>query len=306
MLLTSAAAHAHTPAPEHALGAPSYAASLVSRSGSRSRAADNDDATATAAAAAAASAEPLDADLYYINLQRRPDRNAALLRQLDRVGYDRAHVHRINATAHADGAAGCLLSHVAALEAVVARAAAAGGGGGGGRPFALVLEDDFEWSDEAVARERLRAAFALQANWSVILLACRGVPAPLRDGALAGRYESAAGCFTTSGYMIRTSYAPKLLELFRSADRARRAPGGSASRSWVPDGSRPTRLERARAHARSAHQPSPRASHPRPPTRVRSGVAAAAAVRRLAHDVAAPRPPGRRLQRHRAPGHRLP
>ena len=58
-------------------------------------------------------------------------------------------------------------------------------------------------------------------------------PAPLRDGALAGRYESAAGCFTTSGYMIRTSYAPKLLERFRSADRARRAPGGSASRSWV-------------------------------------------------------------------------
>ena len=49
-----------------------------------------------------APAEPLDADLYYINLQRRPDRNAALLRQLDRVGYDRAHVHRINATAHAD------------------------------------------------------------------------------------------------------------------------------------------------------------------------------------------------------------
>ena len=121
MLLTSAAAHAHAPAPEHALGAPSYAASLVSRSRSRSRAAADDDA----AAAAAASAEPLDADLYYINLQRRPDRNAALLRQLDRVGYDRAHVHRINATAHADGAAGCLLSHVAALEAVVARAAAA-------------------------------------------------------------------------------------------------------------------------------------------------------------------------------------
>ena len=248
MLLTSAAAHAHAPAPEHALGAPSYAASLVSRSSSRSRAAADD------AAAAAASAEPLDADLYYINLQRRPDRNAALLRQLDRVGYDRAHVHRINATAHADGAAGCLLSHVAALEAVVARAAAAGGGGGG-RPFALVLEDDFEWSDAAVARERLRDAFALQANWSVILLACRGVPAPLRDGALAGRYESAAGCFTTSGYMIRTSYAPKLLERFRSADRARRAPGGSASRSWVADGSRPTRLERARAHARTAHHP---------------------------------------------------
>ena len=142
MLLTSAA-HAHAPAPEHALGAPSYAASLVSRSGSRSRAAADD-----AAAAAASSAEPLDADLYYINLQRRPDRNAALLRQLDRVGYDRAHVHRINATAHADGAAGCLLSHVAALEAVVARAAA-GGGGGGGRPFALVLEDDVAWSDAA-------------------------------------------------------------------------------------------------------------------------------------------------------------
>ena len=206
----------------------------------------------------AAPAEPLDADLYYINLQRRPDRNAALLRQLDRVGYDRAHVHRINATAHADDPmAGCLLSHVAALEAVVARAEAAGGGGGvgGGRPFALVLEDDFEWSDAAVARERLRAAFALQANWSVILLACRGVPAPLRDGALAGRYESAAGCFTTSGYMIRTSYAPKLLERFRSADRARRAPGGGTSRSWVADGSRPTRLERARAHARTAHHP---------------------------------------------------
>ena len=110
-----------------------------------------------------APAEPLDADLYYINLQRRPDRNAALLRQLDRVGYDRAHVHRINATAHADGAAGCLLSHVAALEAVVARAEAAGGGGGvgGGRPFALVLEDDFEWNDAALARaaaRRLRAA----------------------------------------------------------------------------------------------------------------------------------------------------
>ena len=145
--LTSAAAQAHAPAPEHALGAPSYAASLVSRSGSRPPPTD---------AAAAASAEPLDADLYYINLQRRPDRTRRCSASSIASGYDRAHVHRINATAHADGAAGCLLSHVAALEAVVARAAAAGGGGG--RPFALVLEDDFEWSDAAVARERLRDA----------------------------------------------------------------------------------------------------------------------------------------------------
>ena len=252
MLLTSAAAHAHTPAPEHALGAPSYAASLVSRSRSRSRAADNDDATA------AAPPPP-------------PPSRSTPTSTTSTCSADPTGTRRCSASSTASGTTAPTCTGSTPPRTPTAppaassrtwrrwrpssRARGGGGGGGGGRPFALVLEDDFEWSDAAVARERLRAAFALQANWSVILLACRGVPAPLRDGALAGRYESAAGCFTTSGYMIRTSYAPKLLERFRSADRARRAPGGSASRSWVADGSRPTRLERARAHARTAHHP---------------------------------------------------
>ena len=190
------------------------AASLVSRSGRRRAAADNDIQIRLRRAAT-------NADLYYINLQRRPDRNAALLRQLDRVGYDRAHVHRINATAHADGAAGCLLSRVARWRRSSrarrrrrrrrrpARRA---------RPRGRLRVVRRGGGARAAAR-RLRAAGQL----AVILLACRGVPAPLRDGALAGRYESAAGVLHHLGLQ---RFAPRTR---RSSSSASGAPTARAA-----------------------------------------------------------------------------
>jgi glycosyl transferase family 25 len=195
----------------------------------------------------------LDAELYYINLDKRPDRKEHLKNELTSVGYDRAHVHRLSAVPQQDGAYGCMLSHIAVLTKIAQ----------GDAPFAIVMEDDYTFFDPEQASLQLKRAMHLGIEWNVILLSCshprssgwadfdvsddRATSAVLSQFELTGEGESCAretvsdhfkraiDCQTTSGYIINKTYAPTLINSFRAAKTYRANNPRAPHNKWTID-----------------------------------------------------------------------
>jgi glycosyl transferase family 25 len=71
--------------------------------------------------------------LFYINLADRTDRRERVEEQLRPVNYPQHLVHRIDAIRKNNGAIGCGLSHIRALETIQQMDI----------PYGMVLEDDF-------------------------------------------------------------------------------------------------------------------------------------------------------------------
>lgn len=161
----------------------------------------------------------LDAELYFINLESRPDRKVHLIEQLESVGYDKTHVHHFPAVANGDGAYGCMLSHMAVLEKIAQ----------GDAPLGIVMEDDFTFFDAEQASLQLKRATHLSVEGNVVLLSCshphvtgwgefnasddRAASTVLSQYDLTGQGECAVetlsdhfapvlNCQTTSGYII--------------------------------------------------------------------------------------------------------
>ena len=192
----------------------------------------------------------LDAELYFINLEDRPERKAHFKNQLANVGYDNAHVHHFPAVANADGAYGCMLSHMAVLEKIIQ----------GDAPLGIVMEDDFTFFDAEQASLQLKRAMHLSIDWNVVLLSCshphltgwadfnasddRAASTVLSQYDLTGQGECAVetlsdhfapvlNCQTTSGYIITKSYAPTLLARFKEAEAIQAT--GAPRPQWAID-----------------------------------------------------------------------
>jgi len=142
-------------------------------------------------------------DVYYINLAHREDRNAHILEQLGNIDYPSSRIHRIDAIPHEDGATGCGLSHIKALELAQKDHA-------NDNDFVLVLEDDFTWlHDKRKTLNTLGRAFEHE-NWNVILLSCNG-----RTRKYNAHLSRVRDCQTTSAYIVRIGYIPNLLEIWK-------------------------------------------------------------------------------------------
>lgn len=179
--------------------------------------------------------------LVYINLERRVDRRASIETQAAVLGWPPERVHRLNATADANGLVGCFDSHRRALQLAT----------DAGWPAVIVLEDDAVFRDlrhtraQLCAFRRWDAAAAAQPParppWDVVLLSGirrevvaeapvpgAGGPAPwslsLRR---AARYQ------TTAGYMVARHYLPTLVaSAARSVELLRAEPGAHAWHAW--------------------------------------------------------------------------
>lgn len=192
----------------------------------------------------------LDAELYFINLESRPDRKVHLIEQLESVGYDKTHVHHFPAVASGDGAYGCMLSHMAVLEKIAQ----------GDAPLGIVMEDDFTFFDAEQASLQLKRATHLSVEGNVVLLSCshphvtgwgefnasddRAASTVLSQYDLTGQGECAVetlsdhfapvlNCQTTSGYIITKRYAPTLLARFKEAEALRAS--GAPPIQWSID-----------------------------------------------------------------------
>ncbi|MDE1901215.1 MAG: hypothetical protein KGI37_06175 [Alphaproteobacteria bacterium] len=142
--------------------------------------------------------------IYQINLDARADRWEQCLANHQATGFDALDIRRFAAVRDAEnGALGCAKSHLKALTQFIADDA---------RDYCMILEDDFDFNvTPSQLQEKIDAVAAANLRWDVLLLsATLLLKFPTSLPFLANVFEAR----TTAGYIVRRSYAPRLLANF--------------------------------------------------------------------------------------------
>jgi glycosyl transferase family 25 len=152
-------------------------------------------------------------EIYYINLEHRNDRNDEFLSNFSSV--DAYRIHRVDGVYEKDnGALGCLQSHIKALEMALAN----NNNNNTDDENILICEDDFHIKDIFYCNRMLEFAFNILPRWDVIMLGHNThaseptTYATEKDEKIIKIVHSA----TTSGYLLKKSYIPRLLEIYKT------------------------------------------------------------------------------------------
>jgi len=154
------------------------------------------------------SRKPIDShidSIYYINLNKREDRKKEFLDNFPSV--DESRIFRVTAHEYPEnGAVGCLMSHVTALS----RALEDPG------ENILICEDDFTIKDMDYCNRMLALLFDKIQDWDVVMLGQNTIesedtPYKTEKGEKIIRIKNSQ---TTSGYLIKKAYIPKLLDIY--------------------------------------------------------------------------------------------
>lgn len=136
-------------------------------------------------------------ELYFINLKERPDRLSKIKNELNKMDYPKGKIIRVDAIKKKDGALGCGLSHLKALEM----------GLNSVNDFIIILEDDFKFIHSKDKTLSILKKSLSYPNWNVILLSCNGTSTPYLPN-----LDKVTDCQTTSGYIIKKRYIPVLMK----------------------------------------------------------------------------------------------
>ena len=154
-------------------------------------------------------------NVYYINLEKRNDRKKNILNQFS--WYPKNKLFRINAIEHVDGATGCGLSHIKALETAL--------DDNSNLEYSMIVEDDINFIyNKKKTKNILINMIKSDLYWNVITLACYCLPVKFSKCEIKtnNKYlNKVKECNTTTGYIIRKSYIPYLLSIFKSAIKYR-------------------------------------------------------------------------------------
>jgi glycosyl transferase family 25 len=139
--------------------------------------------------------------LYYINLECRKDMYVNINNVIDNIQFDRNRVTRINAIKKNNGAYGCALSHILALEDAKKN----------NYDTILILEDDFELFNLIESKEKIIKFLQDVEEWDLLNLSCHllgkkncGIENVIR--VLNGQ--------STIAYAVKNHFIDKLLEVF--------------------------------------------------------------------------------------------
>jgi GR25 family glycosyltransferase involved in LPS biosynthesis len=144
--------------------------------------------------------------IYYINLEKREDRKQEFLDNFNEVDEDR--IVRVKAHYYPEnGAVGCLMSHINALNVALTD--------GLGENI-LICEDDFTIKDMDYCNKMLDFLFDEIPDWDVVMLGQNTIDSEetgieTSDGKKIVRIRNSQ---TTSGYLIKARYIPRLLEIY--------------------------------------------------------------------------------------------
>jgi GR25 family glycosyltransferase involved in LPS biosynthesis len=139
-------------------------------------------------------------NLYYINLEKRKDRKKHIEKQLKELDYPQNKINRIDAVYTSGNRTGCSISHNKALEEGLKQDG----------EYIIVLEDDFELiHDKEKTLDVLKNAVNTK-DWNVIILACNG-----NSKKYTKYLNKVIDCQTRSGYIIKKTYIPILLKVWR-------------------------------------------------------------------------------------------
>lgn len=138
--------------------------------------------------------------VFYINLAHRHDRRQHICAQLEQV-FSKDKLERIDAVQHENGAIGCSMSHITALEEGIRQ----------GHERIAIFEDDFTFYNTRRTLRDLAIWDRCSVEWDVLLLAGNEMRTQ-QFNVVADRVLSSQ---TASGYIVRRHYAPTLLKNFR-------------------------------------------------------------------------------------------
>jgi GR25 family glycosyltransferase involved in LPS biosynthesis len=142
--------------------------------------------------------------IFYINLANRYDRRDHIEKELEKVSKIRHQ--RIEAVhVPTNGAYGCILSHILALQTFLANELL---------DTCIILEDDFTFFD-ADPYVRLHNLFTSDFDWDIVSLAYN--PSGIVEPCNMVGFKKVIRIGTTSGYIVRRRFAEKLLQNFQEA-----------------------------------------------------------------------------------------
>ena len=147
--------------------------------------------------------------LYYINLDRRPERNESIQKELKKTNIDPAKINRISAVDTPEcGAYGCTMSHIEVLTRFLATDDSV--------QTCIVLEDDFGFvQDQRQITSSINSFLVdFKDKWDVLLLSLNLIYGEKTEHPYAIRVFRS---FTTSGYVVSKKFAPKLLDNFKES-----------------------------------------------------------------------------------------
>ena len=144
--------------------------------------------------------------IYYINLDKRKDRKEEFLDNFNEI--DENRIIKIRAHHYPDnGAAGCLMSHITALSKALSDNMGEN---------ILICEDDFMIKDMNYFNKMLDLFVNKIPKWHVVMLGHNTVESK-DTGIETKQHEKIIRILnsqTTSGYLIKRSYIPKLLDIY--------------------------------------------------------------------------------------------
>jgi GR25 family glycosyltransferase involved in LPS biosynthesis len=143
-------------------------------------------------------------NVFYINLETRPDRKAHVEAQLSSIGIKCAE--RFKAIALKNGAIGCSISHLKCLEIAKSRK----------WDHVLILEDDICFLKPGVFVDQINKFLSLQKDFDVLLVAGNNMP-PYKK--VADYCVKITKCQTTTGYLVKSHYFDTLIENYKEGIR---------------------------------------------------------------------------------------
>lgn len=147
--------------------------------------------------------------ILYINLDSRYDRKEHILNEINKICVDNTKIYRIQAIKKEEGAMGCLLSHIKALEYILAHSE---------WNTILILEDDFTFKSSN-SNEILHDIEILTnnaPNFDMCLLSSNQRYLKYED-TNNFRIKKVLFSQTSSSYIIKRHYIPILLNNFKEA-----------------------------------------------------------------------------------------
>jgi glycosyl transferase family 25 len=139
--------------------------------------------------------------ILYINLEHRTDRNIHILNELHKICTDDSKIHRIDAIKNDNGALGCGLSHIKALEYALKHSI------NNDWKTILIVEDDFTFKYDSNEIER-NINLLFEHNFDVGLLS----HGRLKYHNSNNEIKKVIYSQTTSSYIIKRDYIYTLLE----------------------------------------------------------------------------------------------
>ena len=143
--------------------------------------------------------------IYYINLDKREDRNKEFLDEMDRMGVPPEKIVRISAVYKPNqGDWGCSLSHIHAIQSFIQS----------GKNNCIVFEDDYEFSvdNQGDVTRMFQSLVDNQVDYDMIMLSGNEVRVEQCKYPNLKRVYDAQ---TTSGYMVNSLFANTLLQNYQ-------------------------------------------------------------------------------------------